>query len=92
MARKVVKVMVRRLVPVAIMAPPASGSGHSFSSVSVPSDVFIRSMWALDLDVREGFLNETHLTVGHLRESHFAIEESSPSKSRWICASFIAVT
>ena len=56
MEREVVKVMVRRLVLVAIMAPPASGLGHSFSSVMIPSDFFIRSMWALDLDVKEGFV------------------------------------
>ena len=42
------------LMLVMTMAPPASGSdasgsaaGHSFSSVSIPSAFFTRSMWAL---------------------------------------------
>ena len=37
------------------MAPPALGSGHSFSSILIPSAFFTRSMWALDLHIKEGF-------------------------------------
>ena len=38
------------------MAPPALGSGHSFSSILIPSAFFTRSMWALELHIKKGFV------------------------------------
>ena len=56
MARKVVMVSrLEVLLFIKVMAPPvsASGSGHSFSSVSTPSAFFTRSMWDLELSVKD---------------------------------------
>ena len=90
-------VVVARLPPV---SPSGSGSGSGHSSVSAPSAVFTRSMWALDMcsaycqvqDFVCNLLRWTYLTVGHLQESQSWTEEFRFVKMLLIWWSFISVT